>query len=160
MENIDEDLQKKIIEEFKLRIEKPISKDEFNQIYNRAKSLYEEENNKDFLSQRKFAIEYLGLTVSAYKMMIGGYANAKVLKDYVVENEEIERLRKRIIYEENLHIGDLKSYRELLEYYNKYFIPLTEKDFFEKILDVSSYNLKNIQPKKDSETEEKEKELE
>lgn len=147
MDKFHEILQKKIIEEFKLRIEQSISKEEFYEMYNRAKELYEEETKEKFLTQRKFAEEYLQLTTSAYKMVRGGYQKAKILKDYVVEDEQIQELRKKIIYEEKLHRGDLKTYNELLEYYNKYFIPFMEKDFFEKILDVSSACLKNIKPK-------------
>lgn len=160
MNGFSEKLQKRIIKEFKLRIEQPISKDEFYEIYNRAKELYEQENQGEFLSPRKFALEYLGLTISSYKMVSGGYQKAKILKDYIVEECEIQELRKRIIYEEKLHKGDLKTYSELLEYYNKYFIPFMEKDFFEKVLDVSNACLKNIQPKKEDTKDSKEKDEE
>lgn len=80
-------------------------------------------------------------------MLVGGYQRAKVLKDYEIEESKIQALRKRIIYEEKLHKGDLKSYSELLVYYNKYYIPLMENDFFERVLDVKSFCLKNIKSK-------------
>lgn len=152
MDAFHEKIQHKIIEEFKLRIEQSINKDEFYAIYNRTKELYEQDGKEETLSLLEFAKEYLGLTVSAYKAVKGGYQNAKILKNYIVEEKDIQELRKRIIYEEKLHSGDLKSYRELLEYYNKYFIPLVEKDFFEKIFDIGDSTFKRIKPKKREES--------
>lgn len=151
MEDFHELLQKKIINEFKLRIEQSINKEEFFNIYNRAKELYEQEKGEKFLEPRKFAEIYLQLTVNAYKIVSGGYNGAKILKSYKIEEDQIQELRRKIIYEEKLHRGTLKSYAELLQYYNKYFIPLKEPDFFEKLLDVSCFCLRNIQPKKSKE---------
>ena len=153
---MDEELQKRLIYEFKLRIEQVINKNEFEQIYNRAKEIYEQSHQNLFLSPKEFAKTYLQLTDSSYKMIKGGYQNAKILKDYQVTSEDINNLRKKIVYENKLHREDMKTYKELMEYYDRYFIPFLEKDFFEKILDINPNNLKNINPNGKKSKEEKE----
>ncbi len=150
MDNFQNELQERIIYEFKLRKEEPIDKEKFDKIYSRAKKLYESEMNETFLAPKMFGMEYLGITNSSYKSLIGGYQRAKILKDYEVDIDKIRALREKIIYEERLHKGDLKSYNELLLYYDKYYIPLMEKDFFEKILDINIFSLRNIKPKSTS----------
>lgn len=143
-----EKIQKKIIEEFKLRIATPIDKKLFDQIYYRAKEIYEGEYNEKFLSPKEFAFKYLQITESAYKAMHGGFQNAKVLKDYKILDEEIENYRKKIIYENKLHRGDMKTYDELKELFNNNFIALSESEFFEKILDININTLRVLIGKK------------
>ncbi len=150
MNSFEHELQEKLIYEFKLRKEEPIDKEKFDKIYIKAKKLYESEKHELFLEPKMFAMVYLGITAGAYKMLIGGYQRAKILKDYEIKESQIQALRKRIIYEEKLHRGDLKNYSELLQYYNKYFIPLMENDFYERVLDVNSFSLRNVKPKKSS----------
>lgn len=137
-------LQRNLIEEFKLRIGDAIDKAKFEDIYNFAKDIYEKANQENFLTQKEFALQYLQITNSAYKAMHGGFQNAKILKSYEIGEEEILAFRKKIIYENKLHRGEMKTYARLREIYDNNFLPLQEKEFFEKILDITGNSLRAL----------------
>lgn len=67
MNSFEQELQEKIIYEFKLRKEEAIDKETFEKIYSRAKELYETEKKEKFLDPKKFAMDYLGITTGAIK---------------------------------------------------------------------------------------------
>lgn len=141
---IFEDLLKILIKEFNLKIGESIDKEKFKNIYCRAKQIFEENNKKDFLSPKEFALEYLQLTKSSYKALKGGYQKAKILKNYELTSEEILEIRRKIIYKHKLHKGELKTYEELKEIFETNSTVFQEKEFFEKILDIKPEKLRPL----------------
>ena len=141
---IFENLLKILIKEFNLKIGESIDKEKFKNIYCRAKQIFEENNEKDFLSPKEFALEYLQLTKSSYKALKGGYQKAKILKNYELTLEEILEIRRKIIYKHKLHKGELKTYKELKEIFETNSTVFQEKEFFEKILDIKPEKLRPL----------------
>lgn len=60
------------------------------------------------------------------------------------DSNHILDLRKKIIYDEGLHIGEVISYERICELYAKYGEGMTEADFIGEILDISARSLSRM----------------
>lgn len=107
------------------------------------KKLYEQ-YGKD-INEKDFAEVVLGMSSSSYKKLNKKSTGlASVFSNYIVNPEDIYKLREKVILLENLHIEDSISNDRFQELYKKYAGILSEEMFAEEILDISAVGVKNM----------------
>ena len=156
-------------EEFKSIREKLIDIYDLKAVsYNSSIELYE--NFGQRLSFKLFSEEVLGIDEKTLKsrnlkrspnreipvnfdIEPGEYATshseAEEMLMYVLNPEYILNLRKRVIYEEGLHIGESIDYEKFSELYAKYGKDMSEDVFSQEVLDINARSLGRMKgPKK------------
>ena len=156
-------------EEFKSIREKLIDIYDLKAVsYNSSIELYE--NFGQRLSFKLFSEEVLGIDEKTLKsrnlkrspnreipvnfdIEPGEYATshseAEEMLMYVLNPEYILNLRKRVIYEEGLHIGESIDYEKFSELYAKYGKDMSEDVFSQEVLDINIRSLSRMKgPKK------------
>lgn len=69
---------------------------------------------------------------------------------YVLNPEYILNLRKKVIYEEGLHIGESIDYEKFSELYAKYGKDMSEDVFSQEVLDINIRSLSRMKGPKNS----------
>lgn len=136
-----------IIYTLKLRKNDSIYYQEFLEIYKKSQEILGQEGI--FLNEKDFAEQILELTLLSYKAIKYAKGSAKILKNYQVDSQEIENIRKKLICQERLHKGQQLTYNKIRQFFEneQYFLPLEEKEYFEKMLDITNFRLRNIKSK-------------
>ena len=138
-----------IIYTLKLRKNDSIYYQEFLEIYKKSQEILGQEGI--FLNEKDFAEKILELTLLSYKAIKYAKGSAKILKNYQVDSQKIENIRKKLICQERLHKGQQLTYDMIRKFFEneQYFLPLEEKEYFEKMLDITNFRLRNIKSKPD-----------
>ena len=136
--NIDsekiEQVKEFIINEAKIHIGDQITLTEFLDLYNEC---------GNGLTQKDFAIYVLGASPNSYNRLKGNKTKTiGVFSTYVINPDDIYKLREKVILEEKLHIEEMISKERFLELYKKYSGIMPENMFAEEILDISPAALK------------------
>lgn len=137
-----EELKKKIIEEEHLHFEDTIKYEEFKKLY----SKYSSPNIKESV----FAQKVLGLKISDFNNMKYSNNKVKILRNEILPTEEeIEKIKWKVIKENKLHIKDVINIETFNEYHLKYGGIIPDEMFAEKILDITPQTLRKMKSKKD-----------
>lgn len=124
-------IKKMVIETAGLHIGQKIIKAKFEELY----AEYGQE-----LDERTFACQVLEMIRGQWnKLMRGDLQDSSVFPSFIVNPEEIFRLRERVIKEEGLHIDDSLTDEVFQRLYEKYGGMLSKIQFAEEILDVNRY---------------------
>lgn len=130
------EIRNNIIRETDLHIGSQINLEEFQKLYSKF--------GKEII-EKDFAEIVLGMPPNSYKKLNKNLnALSSVFSNYIVNPEEIYKLREKVILEENLHIEDSISNDKFKELYKKYAGILSEEMFAEEILDISAVGVKNM----------------
>lgn len=143
-----ENIRKEIIRLEQLHMYDQIDYDKFSSIYKNSQELLL--NKGITLNEREFADFILGITKASFKSMRLGNVRPKILKDLEVSEEEIKEVRKKLINDKKLHRKMMVSYAKIKAFFDDkaFFLPLREEEYYEKVLDISIFNLRNIKPTK------------
>ena len=130
------EIVRKIVSENNIHINDSIKYEEIKELY---------EKYGDGLTEKKFAINILGLKIYVLNSIKSGRSNfAYIFPTYIVNPNDIYELRQRVILEEKLHIEDIISYKRFQELHQKYGGILSEEMFAEEILDISAVSVVNM----------------
>ena len=138
-----------IIYTLKLRKNDSIYYQEFLEIYKKSQEILGQEGI--FLNEKEFAEQILEITLLSYKSMKYAKGSAKILKNYQVDSQDIKTIREKLICQERLHKDQQLTYNKIRQFFEneQYFLPLEEKEYFEKMLDITNFRLRNIKAKPD-----------
>lgn len=127
-------LREKVIKEENLYIDKPLSVEEFNNLY---------EKYGGILTQEIFAQEILDVNWESIKNQRGRKQNVYILRKIPYE-EWIDELREKIIKENSLKPYDKLSLVQIKELYKKYPSVLSERLFCIELLKIPDYNYSQL----------------
>lgn len=129
-------IKNKVVRESGLHLDQEITKEQFYEVY---------EKFGEDLDDSIFARKVLEIPYSSFNTLKRGRTKkVAVFSRYKVDPDEIEKLREKVIEEENLHFEDLISNKRFKELFAKYAGILSEVMFAEEILDVSAVSVKNM----------------
>ena len=120
-------LRDKIILEENLHCGDLISKDKFKELYNKYAGI---------LSEKQFAEEILEMPLSAFSNISKN--DISILKGEELDLETILNITYKVMEDYNLKIRDRISYEDFLEIFHKYGGNMSQMQFAEDILDISS----------------------
>lgn len=134
--NFLQSIRKEVIAKAKLHIGELITLPQFKKLYAKfGKSIPE----------KLFATEILDMNNGKATRLLGGRnKQASVFANYVVNPEDIARLREKVIRKEKLYIGQIINNEEFLRLYDKYAGMLSQEIFAEEILDINAIGVKNM----------------
>jgi len=134
--DILEELKKQIIFSQKLHALELIDYARFLEIYQNSQKLLL--FHGIVLSKIEFAYQILELSKSSYEHMAYSKGRPQILKHYTLSEDEVLSFRNFVMKNAKLHSGDALTYLQCKELFDSYYIGLSEKDFMQKILDVSN----------------------
>lgn len=133
-------IRKQVVNENQLKYNQLMSLEQMRDIY---RKMADKDKGCFLMGERTFINKILGVAIYNYHQLTSGATH----RSYILADSEevdLEKIRKKVIRENNLHYDDVLGYEEFHRLHEKYAPTVREYVFALQILDIDQSGLDNI----------------